>query len=253
MKFIVAFAILVLAAFTCYCQAGDTVLLLPGNKLLEPGTLKSYTKKYDFLSYKDSIGTKIGEMEDIFLVLSSDSGKLGLRIGKLKFGANAILDSGLCFLQGLKPIYHHSHQTKKQMLLSFDKKLVSGNITSFNADGNKEEAVHYNASNPLFDSYYEDIIAMTIQCKKGLLFKFPEYIYERGGLVWSTGEIVGEDKVDDKMKNTVPVWKIVFHEINKEGKSIRTTTYLVIKNTTEIFSREYRTETSRIVMRQSQE
>jgi len=41
----------------------------------------------------------------------------------------------------------------------------------------------------LFDSYYEAVIARTIELKDGFLFKYPDFIYEEGGMVWQSGKI----------------------------------------------------------------
>jgi hypothetical protein len=41
----------------------------------------------------------------------------------------------------------------------------------------------------LFDSYYETLIARTIELKDGFLFKYPDFIYEEGGLAWQWGKV----------------------------------------------------------------
>jgi hypothetical protein len=79
--------------------------------------MKSYKLKYDFISYKEGIEKKIGGLEEEFIVTQESHQKLGLRICNITFGANTILDSGLCSLKGLKPIYHRSIQTKKRITL----------------------------------------------------------------------------------------------------------------------------------------
>lgn len=244
---------LLLFIFLCihslaYCQHNDTVLILPGSKFLQSDQLKDYTMKYDFVSYKAGVETVVGGLEDNFKIVTGNKEKQALRVCNISFGPNKILDSGLCFLQGLKPIYHRSAQTKKKMLLNFNNEIVNGVITALDSS-NKMELVSYTAPVSLFDSYYEDIIAKTLPFKQGLVFKFPEYIYERGGTVWSWGEIAGNEKMPVSNASPGEVWKIIFYEKSKEGNTVRTTTYLVDVADRSIVSREYMTATGRIVMR----
>lgn len=252
MKLRLALCLFSLIHSISYGQNKDTILILPGHKFLQLSQLRDYNMKYDFFSYKEGVETIVGGLEDNFKTITNDKEKLGLRICNITFGTNKILDSGLCFLKGLKPIYHRSIQTKKRLNLDFNNEIITGTIATVNEASNKNEIIKYISSVPLFDSYYEDIIAKTIKFKKGLLFKFPEYIYERGGIVWSSGEIVGKEKIQNKNGNTNVAWKIIFYEKNSEGKIVRTTTYIINKIDKEIVSREYKTESNRILMKQRQ-
>ncbi len=134
------------------------------------------------------------------------------------------------------------------MLLNFNNEIVNGVVTTLDSS-NKSELVSYTAPVALFDSYYEDIIAKTLPFKQGVFFKFPEYIYERGGTVWSSGEIAGTEKMPVSNRRDKELWKIIFYEKNKEGNTVRTTTYLIDATDRSIFSREYSTPRSRMTMR----
>jgi len=246
MKHTLVIFLFVLLHSGSYSQSGDTVFIVPGDNFLQSAQLTDYKIKYDFILFKNGTETKVGGLEDNFQIITRGKEKLGLRICHIRFGANSILDSGLCILKGLAPIYHRSIQTNKILSLNFNSESVNGYIISITDTINKKEAIQYKTSTPLFDSYYEDMIAKTIQFKKGLTFKFAEYIYERGGIVWSSGEVVNKEK----KTNGDWVWKVVFYEKNSEGKTQRTTTYLIKELDREIISREYKTETSRILMRQ---
>ncbi len=228
------------------------VTIVPGSNFLRGYKIKDYKIKYDFISYKDGIEKKVGQLEDQFIVMTNSHGKLGLRVCNITFGSNKILDSGLCFLKGLKPIYHRSIQTKKKMTLDFNNEFVNGKILFSTAKGDSSEKIKYSSNTILFDSYYEDIIAKSIRFKKGLVFKFPEYIYERGGLVWSTGQVLDKLKIPNKNGEIDLAWKVQFFEMDFDGKIIRTTTYIIKENNREIISREYKTKNSLIVMRQSE-
>lgn len=234
-------------------QNKDTLIITPGNNSLNTDKLKNYKIKYDFFSYKEGVENKIGELEDEFITMPNSGEKLGLRVCNITFGANKILDSGLFVLDGLKPIYHRSMQTKKRIALDFNNELVTGKILFFTEKGDSSEVINYISKTALFDSYYEDLIAKTIRFKKGLVFKFPEYIYERGGLVWSGGQVADKLKISNKNGNTDVAWKILFFENDHDGNIVRTTTYLVNADNREIISREYKTKTGLILMKLRQE
>lgn len=235
-----------LLSITVFAQKRDTVLLLPGNDLLETSNLTAYDAAYDFFRVTAGTETKVGGLDEQFTVLKKGSEKLGLRICKITFGSNNILDSGLCKLTGLKPIYHRSNQTAKILSVNFDGEKVAGFVTLLTGDqANKKEAILYQSSTPNFDSYYEDMIARTISKKKGLLFKFPEYIFERGGQVWSIGEVVGKEA---NGKDTA--WTIRFYEKDNKGETVRTTTYRVSESTGKIVYREYLFGKNKITMRE---
>jgi hypothetical protein len=250
MKLLLSTSFLLIFTTLLFAQTKDTVLLIPGQRLLESGKLENYKIEYDFIRIKDSSETIIGGLEDEFIISSTGGEKTGLRICHIKFGTNSILDSGLCYLNGLKPIYHRSLQTMKELDLNFDNEKITGLIRTKDETGKKEEAIHYQSSVPLFDSYYEDIIAKTIPLKKGFCFKFPEYIYERGGLVWSSGEIKDTIKINGRNGKTATAWMVEFQEKDAKNTTVRTTTYVILGSNREIISREYKTGNSRLIMKQ---
>lgn len=248
--------VLCIFLFICsisFSQNKDTVVITPGHNFLVYDKIKSYKLKYDFISYKEGVEKKVGGLEDEFIVMGDSPKKSGLRICNITFGANTILDSGLCYLKGLKPVYHRSIQTKKRITLDFNNEFVNGNITFFNERGDSSEIINYTSKTALFDSYYEDLIAKTMRFNKGLLFKFPEYIYERGGLIWSTGQVAGKLKISNKNGSSDLAWKILFFENDPNGEIVRTTTYIIKEYNREIISREYKTKTSLILMKQRED
>lgn len=230
-------ALLLLSLGNSFAQKKDTILILPGSKVLQSERLKDYTASYEFFSIKDGEEKLVGSLEDRFEV--SNKKKLGLRICKISFGPNQILDSGLCELQGLKPVYHRSIQSKKILDLSFNKEKVNGKIIS--KVNSQVDPIDYQAPAPLFDSYYEDIIAKTVNLDKGVLFRFPEYIYERGGTVWSLGEILKSENPDERV--------VKFYELNPKKEIIRTTVYVIAESTREIIRREYLTGANKTIMK----
>ena len=242
MKDPITLILLLSLAFPGVSQKKDTVLILPGSNALQSNRLHDYITSYDMVSYKDGEEKLVGSLEDHFSI--NGKTKQALRVCKITFGANNILDSGLCILQGLSPIYHRSIQTKKTLDLRFSKEKVSGKIIAKTDTDPKVETIDLKTPSPLFDSYYEDIIAKTVNLEKGVFFRFPEYIYERGGTVWSLGEILKNDNASERL--------IRFYELNPKREVVRTTTYIVSESTHEILRREYLIGSNKIVMKKRQ-
>jgi hypothetical protein len=98
----------------------------------------------------------------------------------------------------------------------------NNHITGSVITGSDTQTVNMQCPYPLFDSYYEQLIARTIDLKDGLLFKYADFIYEEGGLVWQSCKI---EKTDSSPfgKNT---WKITY----TDSKSGRQTTYWIDMN-----------------------
>jgi hypothetical protein len=230
---------LLLLAFYSFSQKKDTVLITAGNTRLQSYLLKDYIASYDFFSIKEGVETRVGDIAINFQVFPKKN--QALLVCNIKFGSNTILDSGLCVLKGLSPIYHRSYQTRKSMMLDFAEGNVNGKVILKDDTENKTEKVNYQPSAPLFDSFYEDIIAKTLDPETSGLFKFPEYIYERGGTVWSVGEILKGEKPSETI--------VKFYELNSKKEVARTTTYVIDTLTREILKREYAMGSNKILMR----
>jgi len=230
---------ILLLAFHSFAQKKDTILITAGSNRLQSHLLKNYTSSYDFFSVRDGIEKRVGEIAVNFQVFPEKN--QALLVCNIKFGENVILDSGLCTLKGLSPIYHRSHQTRKSMILDFAGGNVNGKVIMKNDTESKTENVNYQPSAPLFDSFYEDIIAKTLDPKTTGLFRFPEYIYERGGTVWSAGEVLKGEKPSETI--------VKFYELDSKKEITRTTTYVIDINTREILKREYAMGSNKVVMK----
>lgn len=71
----------------------------------------------------------------------------------------------------------------------------------------------------LFDSYYETLIARTIELKDGFLFKYPDFIYEEGGLAWQSVKV--------EKANPSPFGKNIWIISYVDSKSGRKTIYWI--------------------------
>lgn len=213
----------------------DTLLLSPGTRQLTTKHFKNYTAEYDFFIIKNGVEQKVGGLKESFSI----SNAVALRVANITFGSNKILDSGLLVLKTLAPIYHRSLQTNKRMSFDFNGTVINGTI----AKGDSVLPVHFENPTLLFDSYFEDVLVTAIPLKKDLHFKFPEFIYERGGLVWSTGQVLGP--CGNKC------WSVAFFEKDNAGNTVRTTTYRIDPKTRQIISREYKMANSTMIMRRA--
>jgi hypothetical protein len=234
---------------SAFCaQEIDTVLLTPGHGLLKGGRLKEGASSFTFLLTKNGQQQKAGGLKEQLHVVSLRGKKCYQRVCHISFGANNILDSGLAEQNTLQPLYHRSYQTNKVMRFEFMDALVSGTITHQDSTGEHTEPVRHITRGALFDSYYEDIIARCIAFKKGLVFKFSEYIYERGGEVWSNGEVVGQQLKQDGKGRLVKAWAIRYFEKSAAGATVRETTYFIDAHDRHIISREYKMGSAILLM-----
>jgi hypothetical protein len=195
----------------------DTAIILPDGKFIKGDRLQPYHMYLTSYSLTNDKELKTGSVDDTYQVIKINNKKYGLRVAKIILPGREILDSGLVDLSTLKPVFHRSHQTTKTMLLNFDGNKVTGTIET----NQQKDTVNASYSHPLFDSYYETLIARTIELKDGFIFKYPDYIYEEGGLVWQSGKV---EKTSDSPfgKN---IWTITY----TDSRSGRKTTYWIDK------------------------
>lgn len=249
MRYFVLVAILSLMnLLTAYGRQKDTVVLTPGHAVLSNVKLKPGKSSYVFTLTKDGTTKQVGGLKEELVKLPWQGQPHYLRVCHIKFGNNSILDSGLAELSTLAPVYHRSYQTNKQMLFDFAGTVITGSVNSMDSMGQRSNPVHHSVTHRLFDSYYEDIIARTLPFDNGFVFKFPEYIYERGGLVWSTGKVIanGKHEVEDTL--AMRTAEVHFYEHDDKGAVTRETIYVIDIDDRSIQSREYIMGTTRILM-----
>jgi hypothetical protein len=194
----------------------DTTIIIPDGKWVN-GELKPYHQLINTFSINNGEEVKTGSVDDTMSIIIINNKKFALRIAKITLPGREILDSGLVELSTLKPVYHRSHQATKTMHFQFSGKLVNGTVET----AEKTEAVNMSFDYPLFDSYYETVIARMIHLKDGFIFKFPDFIYEEGGLVWQSGIVTKTTSSSGE-----ETWTISY----VDSKSGRKTTYWIDKN-----------------------
>jgi hypothetical protein len=205
-------------AFNYFSNQQDTTIVIPDGRFVKGKKLQPYHMNLTSYSITNGQEVKTGSVDDTYQIIKINNKKYGLRIAKIILPGREILDSGLVDLSTLKPVYHHSHQTTKTLLLQFDEKEVRGTVST----GQQTETVNMKFQHPIFDSYYETLIAQSIELKDGFLFKYPDYIYEEGGLVWQSGKV---ERTNDSVLGK-DIWTVSYID----SKSGRKTTYWLDKN-----------------------
>jgi len=204
-------------ATNCFSNQQDTTIIIPDGKWVKGKRLRPYHQSLVSYSITNGHEVKTGSVDDKYQFIKINKKKYGLRVAKIILPGREILDSGLVEVSTFKPIYHRSHQTTKTMLLDFDGEKITGTIVI----NQQKDSVNAEYSHPLFDSYYETLIARTIELKDGFIFKYPDYIYEEGGLVWQSGKV-------EKNSNS-PFGKDIWTISYVDSRSGRKTTYWIDK------------------------
>jgi len=202
-------------AVNSFSDQKDTTIIIPDGKSVKGNKLEPYHQSMVSYSVTNGQEVKTGSVDDTYQFIKINKKKYALRIAKIILPGREILDSGLVDITTLKPIYHHSHQTTKTLLVQFENKRAWGTIQT----AQQTDTINMNFSYPIFDSYYETIIARTIKLKDGFLFKYPDFIYEEGGLVWQSGKI-------EKL-NSSPFGKNIWVISYVDSKTGRKTNYWI--------------------------
>lgn len=221
--------ILILGLSVSLKAQSDTLTLLPDKKLAMHQKLKpyNYLKSLDYELKQGELKPTGGYIEDQLLATSVDGKDYYLRIAHIVLSnGREILDSGLFDRQSLLPVYHKSKQFNRTLHFEFTDKTVTGWITT----DDKKENVSVPLASPLFDSYSEDLVIKAIPLKNNIAFRFPDFIYEAGGLVWQKGHVT-KAKENTWGKN---VWEVTY----TDSKTQRQTTYW-LNAKREIIQREY--------------
>jgi hypothetical protein len=202
-------------ATNCFSNPQNTTIIIPDGKWIKGKRLQPCHQSLVSYSITNGQEVKTGSVDDIYQFIKINDKKYGLRVAKIILPGREILDSGLVDISTFKPIYHHSHQTAKTMLLQFEDTRVYGIIET----AQQTDTVHMNFPYPIFDLYYETLIARTIELKDGFLFKYPDFIYEEGGLVWQSGKI--------EKASSSPFGKDIWIISYVDSKSGRKTSYWI--------------------------
>lgn len=215
--FLLFFAVSASTSFATNCSSNqqDTTIIVPDGKWVKGNRLQPYHQSLISYSITNGQEVKTGSVDDTYQFIKINGRQYGLRVAKIILPGREILDSGLVEKTTFRPIYHHSHQTTKTMLLQFEGTRAYGTIEA----SGQTDTVSMDFPFPIFDSYYETLIARTIELKDGFLFKYPDFIYEEGGLVWQSGKI--------EKANSSPFGKDIWIISYTDSKTGRKTSYWI--------------------------
>src|SRR4030095_9805124 len=111
-------------ATNCFSNQQDTTIIIPDGKWIKGKRLQPYHQSLVSYSITNGQEVKTGSVDDTYRFIKINNKKYGLRVAKIFLPGREILDSGLVDRSTFKPIYHHSHQTTKTMLLQFEDRQV---------------------------------------------------------------------------------------------------------------------------------
>lgn len=118
-----------------------------------------------------------------------------------------IVDSVLLFRHTLAPVWEHSHQPTKTMLLDFSDSAVTGEWAP--ADS-AMRSVHHPIPRPVFNATAQGLLLGSLPLAEGYRALVPIYSFELGGMELDTLDVVGTGPVKLRSGGEREAWKIAF-------------------------------------------
>lgn len=118
-----------------------------------------------------------------------------------------IVDSVLILRRTLAPVWEHSHQPSKTMLLTFSDSAVTGEWAP--ADS-VMRGVHHPIPRPVFNATAQELLVESLPLADGYRTLVPIYSFELGGMELDTLSVVGTGLVKLRDGGERDAWKIAF-------------------------------------------
>lgn len=118
-----------------------------------------------------------------------------------------IVDSAMALRHTLAPVWQHSHQPTKTMLLTFSDSGVSGEWARTDSG---MRAVHHPTERAVFDATGQDLLISSLPLAEGYRALIPMYTFELGGMELDTLHVVGTDRVSAPDGTMREAWKVSF-------------------------------------------
>ncbi|HEY9425601.1 MAG TPA: hypothetical protein VIR34_00495 [Gemmatimonadaceae bacterium] len=118
-----------------------------------------------------------------------------------------VVDSVLVLRHTLAPVWEHSHQPTKTMLLSFTDSAVIGEWAP--ADSTMR-SVHHPVPRPVFNATAQGLLIGSLPLAEGYRTLIPIYSFELGGMELDTLSVVGTARVKMRSGGERDVWKLAF-------------------------------------------
>ncbi|TGE23337.1 DUF3108 domain-containing protein [Hymenobacter metallicola] len=220
----------------------DTLLLTP-RRSVDGQLIRPFSARYTMLMRRQGQEKPVGSVATSYEYLTRAGQELGLKRSVITFPTGAIVDSGTVDRRTLYPRTHRSHQPNGRTLaLDF----AGPRVTGFNQVGAQRTAVDLTTSAPLFDSFSADLVVLALPQRAGQAFKFAQYVYEKGGLDWVRGRIVGAQPLPaPDGKASRPAWVV-----QTFGADQSTVTYWLDASTRRLLQVEFAGAGRELIMRQ---
>jgi hypothetical protein len=118
-----------------------------------------------------------------------------------------IVDSVLMFRHTLAPVWEHSHQPAKTMLLAFSDSVVTGEWAPTDS---AMRSVHHSIPRPVFNATAQELLLGSLPLADGYRALVPIYSFELAGMELDTLSVVGTERVNTGGGGEREAWKIAF-------------------------------------------
>jgi hypothetical protein len=118
-----------------------------------------------------------------------------------------VVDSVMLLRHTLAPVWEHSHQPTKTMLLSFSDSAVTGEWAP--ADSGMR-SVHHPVPRPVFNATSQNLLISSLPLAEGYQTLIPIYSFELGGMELDTLSVVGTARVKMRNGSEREAWKLAF-------------------------------------------
>lgn len=152
-----------------------------------------------------------------------------------------IVDSVLMYRHTLAPVWEHSHQPTKTMLLSFTDSAVSGEWAP--ADS-AMRSVHHSIPRPVFNATAQALLISSLPLADGYETLIPIYSFELGGMELDTLSVVGTGRVELRDGGEREAWKLAFAD------PFITATFWVDRETRQVLLQDIVSRKTGIIFRQ---
>lgn len=140
-----------------------------------------------------------------------------------------ILDSALAYRATLAPIWQHSHQPTKTMLLDFSASGVTGVVTPKDSAA---QAVSHQLGERVFDTTDLDEVMSSLPYASGYSVVLPFYTFEKGVIERDTISVVGVEQIAAPGGAMRTAWKVSFND------PIITSTYWIDQETRKVLRQD---------------
>lgn len=208
---------------------------------LNTGHIAPQTTRWRLTVQKDTVTRDMGVMTSTTRFAEYQGRPAILLVRTVPTPKGNVVDSVLMLRHTLAPVWEHSHQPSKTMLLAFSDSAVTGEWTP--ADS-AMRSVHHPLPRPVFNAAAQELLISSLPLAAGYQTLIPIYSFELGGMELDTLSVVGTGRVQLRAGGERDAWKLAF------GDPFVTATYWVDRETREILRQEIVSRKSRVTFRQ---